>query len=176
MNRAINGLIDNPQNNLKMFQNGNMVFNEYSSDRKSLNRIMKCLFPDVTCVEKRKILTINLIRKVLLKDFSTCCDSIANICSPLESDENVHLRSCRQNDLPATKLPEKCILSSILRAQLYVKDNFENMEMLDASLDYNNERNDEMIQNYRVGSTALDCSVMITLRRFNVDETFNINR
>lgn len=52
MNRAIKGLIENPQNNLKMFQDGKMVYNEYSHDKSSLKRIMKSLFPDVKSVDK----------------------------------------------------------------------------------------------------------------------------
>jgi inositol-pentakisphosphate 2-kinase len=52
MNRAIKGLFENPQNNLKMFQDGKMVYNEYSSDKGSLKRIMKSLFPDVKSVDK----------------------------------------------------------------------------------------------------------------------------
>lgn len=52
MNRAINGLFQNPQNNLKMFQDGKMVYNEYSPDKTSLTRIMKSLFPDVKSVDK----------------------------------------------------------------------------------------------------------------------------
>jgi hypothetical protein len=52
MNRAIKGLFENPQNNLKMFQDGKMVYNEYSPDKSSLKRIMKSLFPDVKSVDK----------------------------------------------------------------------------------------------------------------------------
>lgn len=52
MNCAIKGLIENPQNNLKIFQDGKMVYNEYSFDKKPLNRVMKSLFADVTSVEK----------------------------------------------------------------------------------------------------------------------------
>lgn len=46
MNRAIKGLIDNPQNNLKMFQDGKMIFNEYSKDRRALQRVLSSIFPD----------------------------------------------------------------------------------------------------------------------------------
>ena len=52
MNRAIKGLFENPQNNLKMFQDGKMVYNEYSPDKGPLKRIMKNLFPDANNGEK----------------------------------------------------------------------------------------------------------------------------
>lgn len=47
MNRAIEGLMENPQNNLKIFLDGKMVFNEYSGDKSALHRAMTSLFPDV---------------------------------------------------------------------------------------------------------------------------------
>lgn len=52
MNRAIKGLFENPQNNLKMFQNGETVYNEYTQDKKALRRILEKIFPDVVCSER----------------------------------------------------------------------------------------------------------------------------
>lgn len=52
MNRALKGLIDNPQNNWKMFQDGKMVYNEYARDKNSLRRVLLNLFPDTPGVEK----------------------------------------------------------------------------------------------------------------------------
>lgn len=49
MNGAIRGLFNNPQNNLKMFMNGKTVYNEYSNDKNQLKRVLKNIFPDITC-------------------------------------------------------------------------------------------------------------------------------
>lgn len=52
MNQALKGVIDNPQNNLKVFQDGKMVYNEYTSDMNSLRRVLLNLFPDTMSAEK----------------------------------------------------------------------------------------------------------------------------
>lgn len=52
MNRAIRGLFENPQNNLKMFQNGATVYNEYTQDKKALKRILNNIFPDINSSER----------------------------------------------------------------------------------------------------------------------------
>jgi inositol-pentakisphosphate 2-kinase len=51
MSCAIRGLFENPQNNLKMFMNGKMVYNEYTSDKMQLKRMLKNIFPDINCSE-----------------------------------------------------------------------------------------------------------------------------
>jgi hypothetical protein len=65
------------------------------------------------------------------------------------------------------QLPRNCILSSILKAQHLVGDNFSNMEFFakDPSVIECTNGYDRILQDYRMGSTALDCSVMITLKR-----------
>lgn len=52
MNRAIKGLIDNPQNNLKMFMDGKMIYNERSRDNNYLKRVLLNLFPDTLSTDK----------------------------------------------------------------------------------------------------------------------------
>jgi hypothetical protein len=52
MNQAIKGLMINPQNNLKMFLDGKMIYNEYSKDKNNLRRVLISLFPDVASTEK----------------------------------------------------------------------------------------------------------------------------
>lgn len=52
---------------------------------------------------------------------------------------------------------------------MVVKNSFDQMEVLD-KLEGSVELGDndkEMLMNYKVGSTALDCSIMVTLRRIN---------
>lgn len=181
MNRAVKGLIDNPQNNLKMFLDGKMIYNERSSDVNNLRRVLTTLFPDILSIEKwvlyfskilvydfkifftlrQEILFANLIRKVLLKDFKDC-DKRIDTCLIYNNDEDIHNRSCFSE--PIAQLPENSILSSILKAQLLVKNNFSSMETFDA-LDEPDLCDKTILQNYKIGSTALDCSIMITLRR-----------
>lgn len=52
MNRAVKGLIENPQNNLKIFLDGKMIYNEHSMDVNSLRRVFMTLFPDALGLEK----------------------------------------------------------------------------------------------------------------------------
>lgn len=118
------------------------------------------------------MLLINLIRKVLIKDF-TSCDMNVDVCSTYDRDEDVHQRSCHPEIY--SQLPKNCILNSILKAQHLVKDNFSNMEYLEKNINYE-DGYEQIIQDYRMGSTALDCSVMITFRQINVGENFDIDR
>lgn len=109
---------------------------------------------------------MNLIRKIVLKDFKDC-DKDADICFVYDDTEKIHERNCVCE--VTNKLPVNSILNSILKAQLLVKNNFSTMEILDKldepiSCDMSNKTT---LQNYKIGSTALDCSLMITLRRIN---------
>lgn len=109
---------------------------------------------------------MNLIRKILLKDFKSC-DSAADVCSISDQPESIHVRQCV--DTAPQALPANCILSSILKTQLLVCDNFPKMEILDKlddPIDCDVSRQ-TTLQDYKIGSTALDCSIMITLRRVN---------
>lgn len=120
---------------------------------------------------------MNLIRKILLKDFSRCDCAIDFYNSNKDSvDKNdVHFRNCIAEPFP--QLPKNCILRSILKAQHLVRDNFSQMENFENSLDdvKRMENYEQTIQDYRMGSTALDCSVMVTFRRIN-EANFDIER
>lgn len=107
---------------------------------------------------------MNLIRKILLKDF-TFCDSAVDISSIEEAVPNVHLRNCKRNS--NLRLPKNSILSNVYNAQLLVKENFGHMEVLDNLKESQSQCQDreKILQHYRVGSTALDCSLMITLQK-----------
>lgn len=106
---------------------------------------------------------MNLIRKILLKDFKDC-DKIVDISSSFENDKNIHDRSCVFD--AKDQLPSNSILKSILGAQLLVKNNFERMKILDEFEESMFDETDrQVLQSYRIGSTALDCSVMITFRK-----------
>lgn len=110
---------------------------------------------------------MNLIRKILLKDFKDC-DSIADVCAAYEAERNLHDRSC--DDVNANnieqQLPRNCILKSILNAQMLVKNNFSTMETYDKH-DVCELADKSVLQNYKIGSTALDCSIMITIKKIN---------
>jgi len=159
MNRAISSLIDNPQNNLKMFLDGKMIYNEHSRDVNNLRRVLSTLFPETLSIEKREILFTNLIRKVLLKDFKNCDNNI-DTCLLYDDVHSIDHRSCATE--PSSKLPENCILRSILKAQLLVKNNLSTIKKID-SADVVCDKT--VLQDYKIGSTALDCSIMITLQR-----------
>lgn len=120
------------------------------------------------------MMILNLIRKILLKDF-TCCDSKIEMCSNanISDIKDVHTRSCLAETSP--QLPTNCILSSILKAQMLVRDNFERMELLENNEDDFGDDCSQIIQDYRIGSTALDCSVMVTFRRIN-ETNFDVER
>lgn len=115
---------------------------------------------------RQEILFVNLIRKILLKDFKDC-DSIAEISAVCSEVESIHTRNCVGGTSP--ELPAGCVLSSILKTQLLVKNNFAKMEAFDRQDEkINCDKNWQMtLQDYKMGSTALDCSTMLTLRRIN---------
>lgn len=118
----------------------------------------------VNFLTRQEILFVNLIRKVLLKDFKSC-DSAADVNSAYDDKRSIHTRSCICDD--SSQLPPNCILSSILKTQLLVKKNFSKLETLDKLDDPINcdMEIQTTLQDYKIGSTALDCSIMITLRR-----------
>lgn len=109
---------------------------------------------------------MNLIRKILLKDFKNC-DNIADISSVYCDAGSIHTRNCAHS--ASAELPRNCILASILNTQLLVDRNFSNMEALNKlkkPISYD-KANQMTLQDYKIGSTALDCSIMVTLRRIN---------
>jgi Inositol-pentakisphosphate 2-kinase len=109
---------------------------------------------------------VNLIRKCLVKDFKVC-DNVVDISSVYGGTTKVHKRSCSLHS--TLSLPPNCILSSILKAQTLVKTTFSEMEIIDQRKESVEADPDEklVLENYKIGSTALDCSIMITIRRIN---------
>lgn len=98
---------------------------------------------------RQEVLFVNLIRKILLKDF-TFCDSAVDVSSIEESVSNVHLRHCTKNT--NSRLPENSILRSVYNAQRLVEKNFEQMEALNNGSPSQGKEN--FLQQYEAGSTA----------------------
>lgn len=117
-------------------------------------------------INRGEHLFINLIRKILTKDFISC-DNDSDVCSIYDDSESIHTRHCF-NDSPSSP-PDNCILSSILKTQMLVSSNFPKMEILDKFDEpiHCDISNQSTLEDYKIGSTALDCSIMITLRRIN---------
>ena len=122
---------------------------------------------------RQEAIIVNLIRKILLKDF-TCHDNEIEMCNDAVLLDNcdVHSRNCQES---SPKLPKNCILSNILKTQYLVRDNFEMMEFLENSEEKLSNDLEQIVQEYRIGSTALDCSVMVTFRRIN-ENNFDVDR
>lgn len=59
MTRSVNGLLDTPQNNLRIFRNGILVYGDKVNN--SLNNIIKDLFGSSEEWVKYKIILIDLI-------------------------------------------------------------------------------------------------------------------
>lgn len=52
MNNAIRGLINNPQNNFKLFRNGELMYGQYCSQTKALHSLLTVIFKDVKTQKK----------------------------------------------------------------------------------------------------------------------------
>ncbi|XP_049549313.1 inositol-pentakisphosphate 2-kinase [Anopheles darlingi] len=128
--QAVKGLIGAPQNNFKLLKNGKIVYDE-TREKSAFNRILKEMFPrDGRTKEERKNIFLNLIKEVLLKDFSTSNADGENNRKLLtirkdrkKKDKNqLHERCC--NGVGQNFLPERCVLREILDVQSLVKSNF----------------------------------------------------
>ncbi|XP_052864855.1 inositol-pentakisphosphate 2-kinase [Anopheles cruzii] len=128
---AVKGLIGAPQNNFKLLKNGKIVYDE-TREKSVFNRILKEMFPrDGRTKEERKTFFLNLIKEVLLTDFSsndeTCDQKLLTIRKDRKKkDKNqLHERSCNAFIFNEQHfLPNRCVLREILDVQLLVKSNF----------------------------------------------------
>lgn len=119
MNNAIRGLIKNPQNNFKMFRDGTLIYGE-NAPKHILHKVLSSLFHEVNTEKKRKCLLINLLGKILTKDFTQHGDSICNICSNYKDKSLVHGKSCSYS-FDDVNLPKNCVLNRVLEAQYLIK-------------------------------------------------------
>ncbi|CAO1436977.1 unnamed protein product [Diamesa serratosioi] len=159
MNNAIRGLIKNPQNNFKMFRDGTLIYGE-NAPKHILHKVLSSLFHEVNTEKKRKCLLINLLGKILTKDFTQHSDSICNVCSNYKDKSLVHGKSCSYS-FEDVNLPKNCVLNRVLEAQYLIKKNFAYLEHQPPYSPYIHD----YITEYKIGATALDCSIMLTFKK-----------
>ncbi|KAK7590232.1 hypothetical protein V9T40_001845 [Parthenolecanium corni] len=127
MLRALKELIKCPQNNFRIFKDGNLVYSENGTS--DLNSIL-CAWFDDEDVEKSINNFCYLLTKILTHEIPSGNESITFVCDPLEkSDRNLSTRinvelieqiltmletRCRQE---TSCLPDNSILGLILRLQ-----------------------------------------------------------
>lgn len=131
MLHAVKGLIGAPQNNFKLSKNGQIVYNE-KQEKSVFNRILREIFArDGRTKEERKTIFMNLVKEILLKDFSSyeahCDRRLLTIRKDRKKkDKNlIHERTC--SPINYQFLPKNCALKQILDTQLLVKTTLAKM-------------------------------------------------
>lgn len=128
---AVKGLIGAPQNNFKILKNGKVVYDD-KCEKVVFNRILKEMFPrDGRTKEERKTIFMNLIKEILLKDFSTNDENSDRKLLTIRKDRKkkdknqLHERACNAVSQPF--LTESCALRQILDVQLLVKSSIDHL-------------------------------------------------
>ncbi|XP_055382178.1 inositol-pentakisphosphate 2-kinase isoform X2 [Condylostylus longicornis] len=150
MIKTIEALLQNPQNNLRIFKNGLQCYGDYK-DSMSLNELYKNIFESNEEFFKKLIVTC------LLHPYKNETNAIEN---------NIE-----------SSLPKGCVLHTLLSLQFLAKDNIEYMgqKQYEKEVSYkylpdllkkttkNNLLNKlTSKEKYMIGATALDSSIMIT--------------
>ncbi|KAK9509411.1 hypothetical protein O3M35_006738 [Rhynocoris fuscipes] len=191
MKRAIRNLLLNPQNNLKIFKNGNLVFSDDSEE--SYEEVLIDFFK----LENRSEVNIERLVDRWCSLIITClCTRFSNIKSTTSScfgneitsklqtypkshssfsPLNGHIKSCDWSK--PQQLPTHSILQKILEVQQLQNFSFSTVSSLYReryanendysyldSLLHANE-NLDIIQRYLLATTAKDCSIFIALQR-----------
>uniref|UniRef100_A0A182R3Y8 Inositol-pentakisphosphate 2-kinase n=1 Tax=Anopheles funestus TaxID=62324 RepID=A0A182R3Y8_ANOFN len=130
--QAVKGLIGAPQNNFKILKNGKVVYDD-KREKSMFNRILREMFPrDGRTKDERSTIFINLIKEILLKDFTTndehCDRKLLNIKKERKKkDKNqLHERACSSANQQF--LPKSCALRQILDVQLLVKSSISTID------------------------------------------------
>lgn len=130
--QAVKGLIGAPQNNFKILKNGKVVYDE-KREKSVFNRILREMFPrDGRTKDERTTIFMNLIKEILLKDFTTSDEQCDRKLLTIKKDRKKkdkslqHERACTPTNQQF--LPESCALRQILDVQLLVKSSISRIE------------------------------------------------
>uniref|UniRef100_A0A182TTB7 Inositol-pentakisphosphate 2-kinase n=1 Tax=Anopheles melas TaxID=34690 RepID=A0A182TTB7_9DIPT len=170
--QAVKGLIGAPQNNFKILKNGKVVYDD-KREKSMFNRILREMFPrDGRTKDERSTIFMNLIKEILLKDFTT-------------NDEH-----CDRKLLSIKKDRKKSSISTIDPSKLnksrsdpysYIDEIYEKYLTYQEDALYDGRGSSRTTwpngsfcaeylseeEQYQLGATALDCSIMITFRRLS---------
>lgn len=151
MNYAIRSLLKSPQNNLRIFKNGQIIYGE---NRGESTRILSEIFKKP--IEESLSEFCELIIKALLTNLSTKMDEIIEY-SEVDIWPTSLIKNC---DFTPSKLPPGCVLDRILRIQKL--DQWGSQEI------YKKVRNNTVnkeLNEYLMAAVAKDLSLMITFQR-----------
>ncbi|XP_054274148.1 inositol-pentakisphosphate 2-kinase isoform X2 [Macrosteles quadrilineatus] len=187
MSKAMRALLRTPQNNLKIFKEGILVYSDECDDLTGVLKDWLKPSPDSSLVDSfcrlvQQVLTSNLLGS---DEFPPIKDEFYPIICPPHihptSDHGVKkLQPC---DTSSQVLPENCILDRILRIQkLQTSDTNTVYHMLrqDKSCDdYMVNLRDpdtdclcmDTVQRYLLATTAKDCSILIAFQRLGDDSS-----
>lgn len=180
MNFALNNLIKSPQNNLKIFKNGNIIFNETST----LSNFEKFL-EEISCFNRSQDLFVRFIIEVLLNN-----DAQSVI---LDEISNINLSNGKSNCNTNTVLIKNCILNRIFKLQKCAmnynattydhKTNNDYYNYVEAILKsvkdinlLNEEEREKFLHNSdplhlaMIAAIARDCSIMISFTHSQLDD------
>ncbi|XP_050500529.1 inositol-pentakisphosphate 2-kinase isoform X1 [Diabrotica virgifera virgifera] len=204
MMRAINSLIQVPQNNFRVFKNGVLVYGDRV--KADFSNVVRSIFDNMDDKPERLIDEFcKLVKKCLLTNFmnvnfsENCEEKLFCEWNKIIQDSNAHI------------LPKNCILEKILSIQmldiegsmyydklLNSKDNIEDwayvdmllnkidnendcvclkcMIMMLANVDKRNEEADLAFIPYLISAVAKDCSLMITMKKIqeNISDDLEI--
>uniref|UniRef100_A0A1B6DR31 Inositol-pentakisphosphate 2-kinase n=2 Tax=Clastoptera arizonana TaxID=38151 RepID=A0A1B6DR31_9HEMI len=189
MKKAIGALLKTPQNNLKIFKDGQLVYSEESNsdvatilqqwlEPSALNTNSKWLVEKFTCLV-HNALTSNLLDE---DSYPKIAHPTTSLPSP-EYTDRIPLRDLSALappcDWSSSPLPKNCILDRILRIQKLEKTGSENIYKMYKSVvnkvndydyvenlgesDHNNLSLDNL-QCYLLATTAKDCSILIAFQ------------
>ncbi|CAG9862019.1 unnamed protein product [Phyllotreta striolata] len=199
MLRAIKSLIEVPQNNLRIFKNGNLIYGDHL--KTNFSNIVENIFDNGENLEQLIEEFCHLIRKSLTTNFMNV-DSTEHCEEKTFCEWNKIIQeSSASNALPKNSVLEKILSIQMLDTEgsdyyckLLQKAQLEDWNYVDMLLDKvtnehicmkctimnlgNNSRSEQEIDlafiPYLISAIAKDCSLMITLKRIQEDISDNL--